>query len=167
MSSDMAVITAQTDKRVNAYSGNSAAENERMPKSAVFTASPFWRRLDEAIGQKWAPFNANSVARRLEMSQGSVYRWFRGEGLPELQTAKDIAKEAGVCIDWLINGVKPKYPISKDPVLRELFEVCEDLDIAGRERVLRAARGELLQQQGESTDERQKRISGAGVPRTR
>lgn len=132
-----------------------------MPKTAVFAPSSFWRRLDDALGEKWAPLNPNSLAKRLDMSQGSVYRWFRGEGMPELDTALQLAKEGGVCVDWLLNNVKPKYPISKDPVLQELFEVCEELYEDGRLRVLRNAKGELLQQQGEAQDERQKRIGGA------
>lgn len=149
----MSVITAQTVNRVNADSGNRGRDNGRMSRNATFPASPFWRRLEEALGEKWAPLNPNSVATRLGMSQGSVYRWYRGEGLPELSKALDLAKEGGVCVDWLLNNVKPKYPISKDPVLRELFEVCEDLREEGRLRVLRAARGELLQQEHEDAAE--------------
>jgi hypothetical protein len=86
------------------------------------------------------------------MSQGSVYRWYTGDGLPELKTALFLSKAAGVCVDWLLNNVKPRYPISKDPVLAELFEVCEELDEGSRQRVLRMARGELLQQ-GERNEE--------------
>jgi hypothetical protein len=157
----MRPITAQTDDAVNAYCGNPRPDNRRMPHRSARNPSPFWRRLDEALGEKWAPLNANSLATRLDKSQGTVYRWFEGTGLPEFQVIKDLAKQGGVCIDWLVSGVKPKYPISKDPVLRELLEVCEDLDEAGRAIVLRAARGELLQQKGEGTEERQKRI-GSG-----
>lgn len=156
----MRPINAQTVDTVNANSGSVAAENARMGKTAIFAPSAFWRRLDDALGQKWAPLNSNSLATRLGMSQGSVHRWYRGTGLPELSTAIDLAKEGGVCVDWLLNAVKPKHPISKDPVLRELFEICEDLHDDGRERVLRAAKGELLQQQGEAQDERQTRVGG-------
>jgi hypothetical protein len=128
-----------------------------MGKTAVFAPSAFWRRLAEAMGDKWQPLNPNSLAKRLNMSQGSVHRWYRGTGLPELQTALDLSKEAGVCVDWLLNGVKPKYPISKDPVIRELFEICEELSMDGRQAVLRAAKGERLQQMVEETSEAQAR----------
>lgn len=131
-----------------------------MPSSSAFQPSPFWRRLTEALGDKWAPLNPNSLAKRLGMSQGSVYRWYRGEGFPELETALELSKAGGVCVDWLLNAVKQKHPISKDPLLRELLEVCEDLYGDARQRVLRVARGELLQQQGESEDDRQKRAGG-------
>lgn len=91
------------------------------------------------------------------MSQGSVYRWYDGTGFPELDKALRLAKDGGVCVDWLLNNVKPKHPISKDPILKELLEICEEMDAEGRERVLRAARGELLQQHGERTGEKDKR----------
>lgn len=143
----MALINAQTGNGVNAYSGNSMEQNVCMGKKTEHPPSAFWRRLSEALAGKsrWEPVNANNVANVLRMSQGSVHRWYKGEGLPELTTALDLAKEGGVCVDWLLNNVKPKYPISKDPILRELFETCEDLDEQARKRVLRAARGELLQ----------------------
>jgi hypothetical protein len=140
-------INAQTVYSVNAGTGNSVPENGRMGKTATFAPSAFWKRLDEALGDRWAPLNPNSLATRLGMSQGSVHRWYRGFGLPELTTALELAKEGGVCVDWLLNAVKPKHPISKDPLLRELFEICEDLQEDGRQAVLRAAKGELLQKQ--------------------
>jgi hypothetical protein len=148
----MPVINAQTVDSVNAQTGNTCRDNRHMPKTAIHQASAFWKRLEEALAERkeWHPVNANHVATRLKMSQGSVYRWYRGVGLPELETALYLAKESGVCVDWLLNNVRPKYPIAKDPVLRELMQMCEELTEEGRERVLRAARGELLQQQGEA-----------------
>lgn len=156
-------INAQTDNRVNAVTGNRRVENGRMGRKAEKPASAFWKRLEEALGNnpRYMPLNANSLATKLDKSQGTTYRWFDGTGLPELQQALDLAKDGGVCVDWLLNNVKPKYPISKDPILRELFELCEDLESAGRERVLRAAKGELLQQHEERTHEQQNRRATA------
>lgn len=148
-------INAQTVDYVNARTVNGRPENVGMGKTAVFAPSAFWRRLAEALGEKWQPMNPNSLAKRLGMSQGSVHRWYRGVGLPELQTALELSKEGGVCVDWLLNGVKPKYPISKDPVIRELFEICEELGEEGRLAVLRAAKGERLQQMAEETSQAQ------------
>lgn len=155
----MDAINAQTVYLVNADSGNGGLENARMAKQ-IYQPSAFWRRLQEALAghpRYPADINPNSLATKLGMSQGTVYRWFRGVGFPELKLALDLAEDGGVCVDWLLNNVKPKYPISKDPLLKELFEICEDLDEEGRLRVLRAARGELLQQQEEAADE--KRVS--------
>jgi hypothetical protein len=147
----MRLINAQTVNSVNANSGNAGRDNRRMAKRPSLPASAFWKRLEEALGDKpsWQPFNANNVAMRLKKSQGSVHRWYTGQGLPELQQALDLAKEGGVCIDWLLNAVKPKYPISKDLTLRKLVEICEDLKTEGRAAVLRAAEGELLRKQQE------------------
>jgi hypothetical protein len=154
-------INAQTGKCVNAETGNRRRENGRMARPATRPASPFWARLEEALGRHpaYQPFNANALSKKLSMSQGSVYRWYDGTGYPELETALKLAKDGGVCVDWLLNNVKPKHPISKDPVLKELLEICEEMDTEGRERVLRAARGELLQQRGESRDDKEKRRS--------
>lgn len=150
-------INAQTGNAVNAETGNARVNNTRMPKKSILPPSAFWRRLDEALGEKWSPLNPNSVASRLKMSQGSVHRWFTGEGLPEFSTALALSKESGVCVDWLMSNVKPKYPISKDPLLRELFEICEDLTPEARERVLRTARGEFLQQLDAAAQGRQEK----------
>ena len=157
----MTPINAETGNGFNANSGNCARQTSRMGKRTELPASEFWQRLTEALGEKWRPLNSNSLATRLKMSQGSVHRWFTGQGLPELSTALDLAKEGGVCVDWLLNGFKPKYPISRDPLLRELFEICEDLGRDARERVLRVARGELLQQQRDQHEESQPRTGGS------
>lgn len=105
------------------------------------------------MAQSWAeqdlPTSQNGVAQKMKMSQGSVGRWFHGEGLPELETCIELAERGRVCVDWLITGRLPKYPISKDPILREIVETCQTLDEAGRTAVLRTARGELLQKQAD------------------
>lgn len=125
----------------------------------VLKPSAFWQRLDEALGEKWAPLNANSLAVRLEMSQGSTHRWYSGVGLPDIKIALELAKSGGVCVQWLLDGTKPKYPISKDPSIRELFDICEGLDEEGRQFVLKAAKGQssLDQQHGEQGNARDNR----------
>lgn len=157
----MAAINAQTVKSVNAETVNRVLHSVRMGRQAQSEPSPFWRRLTEAFAEQGLPTTQNGIATLLDMSQGSVGRWFHGEGSPELDTARDLARRGRVCIDWLLDAVKPKYPISRDPVLRELFAVCEDLQHEGRDRVLRVARGELIQQQSEKADEK------ARIPRER
>lgn len=144
----MLTINAQTDNRVNAYSDNRQRNNKRMA-NRILKPSHFWQRLEEVLGKKWAPLNTNSLAARLDMSQGSVHRWFIGGqdgGLPKLETALYLAREAGVCVEWLLDGSKPKFRISSDPMLVELFEIVEDLDEKGREHVLSDARGQRAQQ---------------------
>lgn len=142
-------INAQTGNAVNAYSGSCAPHNKRMAKSKL-PASSFWLRLEEAVGHKYAPFNPNHLASRLTMSQGTTHRWYTGTGFPEMALAKRFAEEGGVCVDWLLNGTRPKHPISKDPVLRELFEICDQLEPAHRRAILHAAQGEMALQEKES-----------------
>lgn len=157
----MKPINAQTVNSVNAATGNRPPDNARMGRTAVRPASAFWARLEEALGDHpaYRPLNANSLSKKLGMSQGSVYRWYIGDGKPELDTALKLAKDGGVSVDWLLNNIRPKYPIAKDPALRELLELCEQLDAEGRDRILRAARGELLQQRGDDREEQTKRGS--------
>lgn len=156
----MTSITAQAVESVNADSGNARGHNMHMGRKSESQPSAFWRRLTDAWSEQDLPTSQNGVATKLKMSQGSVGRWFHGEGLPELETCIDIAGRGRVCVEWLITGTLPKYPISRDPVLREIFEICESLDDSGRAMVLRTAKGELLQKQAEeiaATASKQKR----------
>jgi hypothetical protein len=67
---DMRLINAQTGITVNAVSGSRAADNRRVAKQPTLKPSPFWERLDDALGKhpSWSPLNANSVAKKLRMS---------------------------------------------------------------------------------------------------
>lgn len=145
----MTAINAHTDNGVNADSGNTVQQAIRMGRKAESEPSAFWRRISEAWEEQELPTSQNGIAQKLKMSQGSVARWYHGEGLPELETAIDIAERGRVCVDWLLTGRAPKYPLSKDPLIRELFEICDQLTDTGRRALLRAARGELLQKQAE------------------
>lgn len=156
----MPVINAQTVDAVNAQTGKWPAKNRRMSRTPTYPPSDFWKRLEEAIGKNYENFNANSLATRLKMSQGTVHRWYRGIGFPELELAIRLAKQGGVCVEWLLTGAKPKHPISKDPMLRELFAICEQLQPAGRMSTLKHARGELLQQKEELENEENQNYSG-------
>lgn len=149
-------INAQTVESVNAPTVKRPAKNGRMSRTPQYPASDFWRRLEEAIGENYENFNANALADRLDMSQGTIHRWYVGTGLPELKLALRLAKQGGVNVHWLLDGVKPKYPISKDPLLRELFDTCEQLDPARRAQVLENARGQLLLQQQEDAKHEEK-----------
>lgn len=94
----------------------------------------------EAFEAKGLPESQNGVAKLLGRSHSSVARWYHGEGLPELATCRKLAVKGGVSVDWLLTGRKPKYPISADPMLSRIMEVCIDLDQSGRAEVLRFAR---------------------------
>lgn len=44
------------------------------------------------------------------MSQGSVQAWVRGQSLPTLETAIEIALRGKVCVEWLLTGRGPQFP---------------------------------------------------------
>ncbi len=132
----------------------------------TYTASSFWKRLEEAIGAQFKNgLNQNSLAEHLHIQPSAVALWYRGPGLPKLKTAIKLARDGGVCVDWLLSGAKPKYPISRQPLIRELFEICEQLDPKGEALgvLLRQARNELLAQteMERIETERQQRIKRA------
>lgn len=161
----MPQINAQTVDTVNARTVNRRAKNGRMSRTPTYPASEFWARLEEAIGKNFENgMNANALATRLDMSQGTVHRWYLGKGYPELELAIRLARQGGVCVEWLLTGRKPKHPISKDPLLNELFEICDQLTKEGREHVLINARGQLQllqQKEGTTHDNQADRISGS------
>lgn len=73
-------------------------------------------------------------------------RWYHGEGdARELATYRRLALKGKVCVDWVITGRQPKYPISADPLLNRIMETCISLDQAGKEAVLQVARREKAQ----------------------
>ena len=130
-----------------------------MARRPTLRPSDFWLRLEEILNgnPSWGPINPNNLATKLGMSQGSVHRWFTGTGKPEIDTALRFARIGGVHVEWLLDGKKPKFPISKNPALRELLEMCEGLDEEGLKAVLRSAEGEQLRK--EKADDARKKAS--------
>lgn len=132
----------------NVKNGDTPGDTVRMGRRPTKLASEFWKRLEDTLGRKtkYQPFNANNLARVLDIKQSVTQQWYAGDAEPELWRVKELAKEAGVCTEWLLNNVKPKYPIHKDAVLRELFDVCEQLNDGWRAHVLKSAQAALASQ---------------------
>lgn len=103
-----------------------------MGKEAESPPSKFWVRLVAALERQGLPTTQNGVATWLDMSQGSVARWYHGDGYPETETCAFLAVKGKVSIDWLISGREPDYPVSSDPVLNELVQVWRDLSDGAR-----------------------------------
>jgi transcriptional regulator with XRE-family HTH domain len=133
-------INAQTVNSVNAYSANGARHSRAMSRQPESEASGFWKRLSLCWEARNLPTTQNGVAKKLGMSQGSVRRWFAGEGFPETDTLIEIARLGRVSIDWLLTGKHHASGVDKD--LDDLLEIWERLEGTGREHVVRAARGE-------------------------
>jgi hypothetical protein len=142
-SSLMGPINAQSVNNVNAYSVKSLRDTAAMSKRAETPPSPFWQRLTDAWQSAHLPVTQNGVAVKLGMSQGSVRRWYTGDGLPEFETAVDIAKRGKVCVEWLLTGRGAKTPIVDDYDSSKLLEAWNQLDGDSRAHVLRTAVNEL------------------------
>lgn len=138
-----AAINAQNVRSVNAYSANESPHARRMGKQAETEASDFWKRLVEAWASKGLPTSQNGIAGKLDMSQGSTRRWYTGEGFPEIEILRKLASLGGVTIDWLLDERLPKSPIGKQTTLGKFLTLWEQLDEAGKERIHRAALGEI------------------------
>ena len=137
-------INAQTANRVNARTVMQRVQNFRMEtqNSPMDKAppSPLWQRLTVAMKAAKLPVSQNGIATLLDMSQGSVRRWFTGEGLPELKTAIDLAERTGFCVEWILTGRGPERPDPYDADLSDLIRHWRVLQPEGRLQVLRTAK---------------------------
>lgn len=116
-----------------------------MGRQSASPPSKFWERLTEAFKERGLPITQRGVARLVGKKQASAWEWYHGISLPELTTCREIAVKGGVCVDWLITGRLPKYPISKDPLLSKILEGYLSLNEEGRKRILQAVRKEQIQ----------------------
>lgn len=106
----------------------------------------FWKRLTAAWGARGLPVTQLGIAKKLGMSQGSVGRWKRGPGLPELDVVRDLAKKGDVCIEWLLTGRGPKRPMLIDEETNELLEAWRRLNANNRHHVRLTAKNALAAQ---------------------
>lgn len=157
------LFNADSGYRVNAYSVNSAAHNLVMGRPTETKASEFWCRIVEAWSEQGLPTSQNGIAKKLDMSQGSVRRWFTGDGLPTLETTTDIASRGRVCVEWILTGRGEKRPLTEDPQLRALLEVWNQLGKESRAHVLRTASNELAASRRASADFQNESISRGTV----
>jgi transcriptional regulator with XRE-family HTH domain len=114
---------------------------------SVDTRKTFWTRLVEAWDAQGLPSSQLGIAKVLNMSQGSVGRWARGEGVPELERVREIALRGKVSVEWLLTGRGPKQPIMIDEETGELLALWEQLQPNGRHSVRVAAQGALALQE--------------------
>lgn len=131
-------INAETVTSVNAHSVKKATHYVPMAH-ATTDPSEFWLRLTQAMTEKKLPTTQNGVATKLKMSQGSVRRWYTGDGLPELKTVIELAQMTGYCVEWLLTGRGPEKP-NHDPDLADLIRHWKALGNEGRMHVLRTAK---------------------------
>lgn len=139
----MSEINAQIVNSVNAYTANVVLQTRDVAKRVESEPSEFWKRLTEAWEKKGLATSQNGVATKLSMSQGSTHRWYTGEGYPEIEVLRTIAKLGNVTIDWLLLDTFPRSPVGKGTELGKFLTLWEQLDAPGREHVYQAALGQL------------------------
>lgn len=137
----MSYINAQNVYPVNGQDVNAQCDHKRVPSRPTTPQSAFWSRVLRAIAsapKSALPTTQNGIATKLDMSQGSVRRWFTGEGLPELATAIDLAQRTGVCVEWLLTGRGDMYPhgSQRDPFYHAVLEILSEFPEDERVRTL-------------------------------
>ncbi len=135
-----APFNAPNAKSVNAQTAKRTRNMGGMGRPTESEPAPFWKRLIQCWGARNLPTTQSGIAKRLDMSQGSVRRWYAGEGYPETETLIAIASLGRVSIDWLLTGKHHASGVDKE--LDELLSIWDRLDGPAREHVVRAARGE-------------------------
>lgn len=119
-----------------------------MPKAdETLPQSAFWQRVLEAALDKQWPDSQNALAKKLGRSQGSVQAWVRGQSLPAIKGAIQIAGKLGVCVEWLLTGDGPKKAKPDDPELLELVEIWSSLAPDRQSATLKFVRFQQSEQQ--------------------
>lgn len=84
-------------------------QNERMSKEPTRT---FLERAMEALSERFPRDRATQtrLAKIAGVSQPAANEWGQKDRFPEIPTGVRIAKELGVCVEWLYTESGPKYP---------------------------------------------------------
>lgn len=141
----MTGINAYSVYTVNACGVNAVTHAPVVGKRAASKPSEFWQRLAKAWEKQGLPTSQNGVATRLNMSQGSTRRWYTGEGYPEIEQLKEIARLGKCSIHWLLTNEGPES-VNLDPDTAALLRHWAILTPEARTTVLRTARGEHAMQ---------------------
>jgi hypothetical protein len=80
------------------------------------------------------------LAKKLQMSQGSIQRWVRGTGLPTLETTVQLSAMTGCCVEWLLTGRGPERPLDPGSPLGELMALFQAVSDEGQAEILKFAR---------------------------
>ena len=105
--------------------------------------SPFWKRLSSALRDRNLPTTQGAVGKMCspKVVQPAVFKWKSGSGLPTLDNAIQLARKAGVQVEWLLTGRGERSPSgASDPALAQLLELWSHMDSASREWLLQSAK---------------------------
>lgn len=135
----MIEINAQAANVVKTNCVNAMRQYRPMGKKPYGPGSPFWQRLVKAWGRQGLPTSQNGIANKLDMSQGSVRRWFTGDGYPEIPQLIEIARRGKCSIHWLLTD-EGQESLNYDPDTATLLRHWAVLTPEARISLLRAAR---------------------------
>jgi len=117
-----------------------------MPRTAP--TSDFWNRLTALPG--YSGLTQTAIAKKAsrvtgeKIGQSGVQKWKAGTALPSLAKVQDLAKDAGVSIEYFFPTGIPKEPHDKQ--LDELIEVWQYLGADARNYILGAVKLERAMQ---------------------
>lgn len=108
-------------------------QNKRMGKRV----ETIWDRIEEAMRDAGYTRGFQTGAAKIaKIKQPSVYGWKVG-ATPEMQHIVALAKELGVCVEWLYMGRGPKRPgESLPPDLGEMADFWERLPLDVRAEIV-------------------------------
>ena len=105
--------------------------------------SPFWKRLTSALRDRNLPTAQGAVGKMCspKLSQPAVFKWKSGSGLPTLDNAIQLARKAGVQVEWLLTGRGERSLLGpSDPALAQLLELWSHMDEGSRAWLLQSAK---------------------------
>ena len=98
-----------------------------------------WARVREALVDAGLPATQGHVAKMLGIKQPSVSEWNTATGCPKIEHARHLARDLGVCLDWLMNGVEPKRIRPDDPAAQRLWDLWPHLTPFTKGRIVQIA----------------------------
>lgn len=101
-------------------------------------AKSIYGRYVEVREERGKPTTQHAVAADLGVHQTAVHKWESGKGNPKPAHIYKMAENEGVCPNWLMAGVGPKYPVTPD--VQALFDELNSMTVEDRARALKIAR---------------------------
>lgn len=105
---------------------------------AVEVKSQFARRLHllcDDMGLQPGRGRQTALAKMFGVSPNAARKWLRGEGMPELDKAIEIATFAKANVQWLLQGNGPKRSDDYDTTPGELIDAVRHLPVDDGQQV--------------------------------
>lgn len=99
----------------------------------------FAERFKQALtASKYAEWSNERFGNMVGVSKQAVSQWKRGDAIPGIYTAIEVAKKLEIALDWLLTGRGPMRIEEKkmDPNTQLLVVAFENLPFEGKKEVL-------------------------------